>query len=108
RQLEQKVQEWEVKEAKAAKAKQDAAEEQDRLDKAARHRDTTAKLLADKEKTLRDLGVTAAPDELRRQLADKTAEAEQHEKAAADQSRADRPTLQKRLAEVEKKVRADE
>jgi DNA repair protein SbcC/Rad50 len=108
RQLEQKVQEWEVEEAEAAKIKKAAADEWDRLDKVARHRDTTANLLVDKEKTLRDLGVTADPVELRRQLADKTAEAEQHETAAVDQCRADRPTLQKRLAEVEKKVRADE
>src|SRR5262249_25136398 len=74
----------------------------------ARNQETTAKLFADKQKTLRDLGVSAEPDELRQQITDMTAAAESHEAAAGDQCGADRATLETRLCEVKKKVLSDE
>jgi DNA repair exonuclease SbcCD ATPase subunit len=107
-QLEQKVQELDGKASAADRDKKNATVEWGRLDTLARKRDTTAKLLADKQKTLRDLGVSADPDELRRQLVEKTAAAKGHETAAGGPALADPRTLETRLAEVTRKLRADE
>jgi DNA repair exonuclease SbcCD ATPase subunit len=107
-QFEHSVQELDDKADAATRAKEAAAEEGVRLDRLARNQETTATLFADKQKTLRDLGVTAEPDELRQQITDMTGVAESHEAAAGDQCRADRATLQTRLGEVKKKVLSDE
>ena len=84
-QLAEKVRESEVKEEEAIKAKKAAENEWGQFDKLARRRDTTAELLGQKEETLANLGVTAHPDELRRQRAEKMTDAERHEATAADQ-----------------------
>jgi DNA repair exonuclease SbcCD ATPase subunit len=106
--LEKRFREAEKTESLDTKAKRAAEEEWKRLDKLARNRDTTASLLTDKENTLRGLGVTSEPDELRTQLADKVTEAERLEARAGDHFPAELPTLKKALGEVEQKVRADE
>jgi DNA repair protein SbcC/Rad50 len=106
--LDKKVRECATKETTVTKAKKAAADERDRLDKLARKQDTTAKLLTDKEKTLRGLGVTAEPDELRRQLEEKASDATRLEAEVGDQSRADLPALKKRWAAVEKQVQTDD
>lgn len=108
KELEKKVREWSTKEATHTKVKKAAEDERDRRDRLARKQDTTSKLLTDKEKTLRDLGVTAEPDELRRQLEEKAAEATRLAAEVGDQSRADLSALKKRLAAVEKQVLADD
>jgi exonuclease SbcC len=107
-QLDKQVREWENKEAKDTKAKTAAADDLARLDKVARRQETSARLLADKEKTLLDLGVTAELDDLRQQLADKTAAAERLEIGAIELSRTDLPSLKKQLTAAEKQVHADE
>jgi DNA repair exonuclease SbcCD ATPase subunit len=107
KQLEKKVSACATKELADKKAKKSAEEEWDRLDKLARKRDTAAKLLSGKEETLRGLGVTAEPDELRRRLDEKKAEVKLLETEVGDQTRADLSALKKRLAEVEAKAQAD-
>jgi DNA repair exonuclease SbcCD ATPase subunit len=106
--LDKKVRECATKEAAERKDKKAAEDERDRLDKIVRNRDTTKKLLADKEKTLRGLGVTAEPDELRSKLDEKQTEVDRLEKEVGDQSLADLPMLKKSLGEVEREAQADE
>jgi DNA repair exonuclease SbcCD ATPase subunit len=92
------------KETAEKKSKKTATDDRDRLDKLARKQETAAQLLADKEKTLRGLGVAAEPEELRRQLKEKSAEVTRLEAEVGDQSRADLPGLKRRLAAFEKQV----
>ena len=79
----------------------------ERLETDERNRDTTKRLLVEKQKTLRDLGITAECDQLRQQIARKTAEAESFEESAGDEVRVDLPILKKRWGETEKKERAE-
>jgi DNA repair exonuclease SbcCD ATPase subunit len=105
--LRDKVRECDKKELNDKKLRKAAEDECARLDKLARDQETLAKLLSAKQETLRGLGLTPKPAELRRQLAEKVAEVADLEKEVGDQSRADLPTLKARLGEVEAKVQAD-
>jgi exonuclease SbcC len=105
--LEEVVREAKGEEKAAAKANKQTAEEKEQLETEERNRHTAEQLLAEKQQTLRELGITVELGELRQQIADKTAEAESLETAAGDEARVDLAILKKRQSDVDKKVRAD-
>ena len=85
-----------------------AIQEHARLDQLSRNRETTARLLADKEKTLKGLGIDATPDELRQSITDASTELARLEAAVGDQSRTDLAIIKRRLASLQANVQTHE
>ena len=85
-----------------------AIQEHARLDQLSRDRETTAKLLTEKEKALGGLGMDAKPDELRQSITDASTELAVLEAVAGDQSHADLAGLKRRLASLQGNVQTGE
>lgn len=78
-----------------------AVDKRDRLTALLGDQRSKSQSLADKQQSLQSLGVAADPAELRRQLSEKSTEAQRLDTQAGDQSRADLTTLSKRSATVQ-------